>query len=357
MTRKQEFRDAAFDRPVTSQDVAERAQVSRAAVSRTFSRNGSVSDKTRAKVLKAAEELGYQVNMLGRSMNRQRVELIGVLVRRLQDPFRAALTEALLQAISTRGQEVIVTEISGASESEAAVQRFVQYRVSGVVVTSGSPPAAIANECLRFGVPVVTINRGCELDHVDVVRSDNAEGARLAAERLLAAGCRHLGFLNVEGGTYSGAARGVAFVEALAPYMVDGQVSFRQVSATEAGYRGGYTAALALRDAAAALDGVFCANDLLACGLLDGLRGELGLEIPGDISVIGFDDIPAASWGSYRLTTLRQDATAIAEVAVNCLLGAGDREGAGRRIHVVPTAMVERGTVAPRLSPGSEGTP
>ncbi|MCG8435000.1 MAG: LacI family DNA-binding transcriptional regulator [Gammaproteobacteria bacterium] len=348
MARKLSLSNKPAAHPVTSKDVAERAKVSRAAVSRTFSGNGSISEQTRNKVLKAAKELGYRVNMLGRSMNRQRADLVGLVVWRPQDPFRMVLLESLLQAIAGQGLEAIVTEVGSEADSGHAVERFVQYRVAGVIIISGSPPASVARECAELDIPVVMINREGKRRHADVVRSDNASSAQLVAERFLGAGCRRLGFLNVEGGTYSGADRGACFEEALTPHLASGAVSFHRLKAPSADYDGGYAATCALRDLPVTLDGVFCANDLLACGFLDGLRNELQLDVPGDIAVIGFDDIPVASWHNYRLTTIKQNTEAIAVTAVDRLLNDMDRRGRRRKIFLVPTTLIDRSTVGPR---------
>jgi len=337
----------AAGRPVTSHDVARLAAVSRATVSRSLANDPSVAVETRNRVLRAAADLGYQVNMLGRSMTRQKADLIGVVVRRLQDPFRIAQLEPLLRAIARAGYDAIVTQITNQEESDRAMRRFVQYRVSGVIVTSGSPPPAIAADCVRLEIPVVVTNQDSVLPHIDIVRSDNAAGARLAAQHLIESGRRRLAFLNVEGGTYSGRSRGEAFAEALTPEIRRRRVSFRLLSAATADYQGGYAAAAGLDPAEGCPDGVLAANDGLACGFIDGLRRETALRVPEEIAVIGFDDIAVADWRSYDLTTIRQDVDLLAETTMDCLRARIARYRTPRRVHVVPVTLVERGSAAP----------
>lgn len=313
-------------RPVTAQDVAERAGVSRSAVSRTFSNNGSVAQATREKVLKAAEELGYQVNMLAQSMNRQRSTLIGVVTTRLSDPFRSALLEKLLQEIQQAGFQALVTEIGNEEELEPTLRRFTQFRVSGVIVTSGQPPSALVAECVRLKIPVVAINRESALAGVDIVKSDNRAGAAMAANQLLAVGCRHLVWVNVMNSTWSGIARAEGFRQALTDVLASDNVRLSELIADDAGYEGGRLAAHRLHhqlttDHHKSIEpavGVFCANAQIACGFLDGMR-EKGMDAPADFQLIGFDDTPQTRFYSYRLSTLRQNIDELASKALHCL--------------------------------------
>lgn len=339
MTRKR--RDNGV-RPITAQAVADQAGVSRATVSRIMSGQARVAPETRDRVVAAAQALGYQVNMLGRGMNRQRSDLVGIVVRGATDPYRASLFEALLREIDARGLQSLVSEIGDEAALDRTIARFLQYRVTGVLVTSGAPPIALAEECARLGIPVVAINRAVTIDGVDAVLSDNETGGRLAADALLAAGRRHLGFLGVEGGTYSGLARSAAFVTALAPALAAGRATFRPVTATGPDHDAGAAAAAdAFR---MPLDGLFCASDVLACGFLDGARA-MGCEIPRDLSVIGFDDVPQAGLAPYRLTTIRQDAGRIAARAVGLMLDRAEDPGRPAVVETVPVALVPRATV------------
>ena len=213
--------DAPRKQAVTAEDVARRAGVSRAVVSRALSSNGSISPATREKVLQAARELGYQVNFLAQGLNRQRSQLIGVIVARIGDPFRSSLLEGLLHEIQRRGYQALVSEITGEEDLVNTLRRFTQFRVSGVIVTSGRPPEAIVNECVSQQIPVVGINRPPDMPWVDFICSDNQRGAQLAAEQLWRSGCRRFGWLNHQASTWAGRMRGEAFVQALQQLGVD----------------------------------------------------------------------------------------------------------------------------------------
>lgn len=230
-------------------------------VSRALSNNGSISPDARARVLRAAEELGYQVNFLARGLNRQRSHLIGVIVSRISDPFRSTLLDALLNEIQRRGFQALVSEIHSEQDLAQTLRRFAQFRVSGVIVTSGQPPEALVNECVQQHIPVVGINRQPTIPGVDYVCSDNAAGAELAADQLLRSGCQRFGWLNHHPSTGRPHAR-EAFGRALQTRRWTSNAT-AILACQQEGYAGGLQAA-ALADEA--LEGIFCANAQLACG-------------------------------------------------------------------------------------------
>lgn len=330
---------------VTAEDVAKRAGVSRAVVSRALSNNGSISPATKERVLIAAQELGYQVNFLAQGLNRQRSHLIGVIVARIGDPFRSALLEGLLHEIQRRGYQALVTEITGEQDLAPTLRRFTQFRVSGVIVTSGTPPAAIVNECVSQQIPVVGINRHPDIPFVDFVCSDNGCGARLAAGQLFRSGCRRFGWLNNRDSTWAGMTRGEAFLQALAQLGVDTQQTVSWLTAHEEGYEGGFQAALACAEPLP--DGVFCANAQLACGFLDGMR-QRGKFAPQDFHLIGFDNTPQSGQYSYQLTTLHQDVEEISRRALTRLLERAGNPLQPSRVEWVKVELIHRQT-SPRI--------
>ena len=330
---------------VTAEDVAKRAGVSRAVVSRALSSNGSISPSTKEKVLRAAQELGYQVNFLAQGLNRQRSHLIGVIVARIGDPFRSSLLEGLLHEIQRRGYQALVTEITGEQDLTPTLRRFTQFRVSGVIVTSGKPPAALVNECVSQQIPVVGINRQPDIPLVDFVCSDNDSGARQAAEQLFHSGCRRFGWLNNTGSTWAGMMRGEAFYQALHQLGVDTQRHLRGITASEEGYEGGFQAARTWEGELPA--GIFCANAQLACGFLDGMR-QRGKFAPQDFHLIGFDNTPQSRQFSYQLTTLHQDVAEIAHRALTRLLERAKNPLQPSRIEWVKVELIHRQT-SPRI--------
>ncbi len=234
-----------------------------------------------------------------------------------------------------------MSEIRSEQDLAHTLRRFTQFRVSGVIVTSGQPPEALVNECVQQHIPVVGINRQPTSRGVDYVCSDNAP-RELAADQLLHSGCQRFGWLNHSPSTWAGRMRGEAFSLALQARGVNVERDLAILACPEEGYAGGLQAA-ALADEA--LEGIFCANAQLACGFLDGMR-QRGREAPEDFQLIGFDNTPPTAQYSYQLTTLHQDVAAISRQALARLL-----ERAADPLQPSRTTWVEVTLIHRRTSP------
>jgi DNA-binding LacI/PurR family transcriptional regulator len=337
---------------VTAADVARLAGVSRSAVSRTFTEGASVAPDTRAKVLKAAEALGYQVNMLARGMIQKQSNLVGVVVPGFDNPFVQRLLGPLTHHLALRSLAPLLMDASEPDQMAHTLRHLLQYRIAGVILTSGAPPTQLAREYLRLRIPVTMINRSAEVEGVDVINSDNGGGGALAAQLLLSSGATRIAFLTTASPNHSAAERGQGFKRALARELRAGAATLRVVNARAAVYQGGFDAGeLLFSPAAERPDGVFCANDALACGLLDAARLRFGLRIPQDLSIVGFDDIPLAGLAAYDLSTVRQDTDALAQRAVDCLMERIERPEMPGRVIQLPVSLVQRGSARHATAP------
>ncbi|WP_279327361.1 LacI family DNA-binding transcriptional regulator [Chelativorans petroleitrophicus] len=320
---------------VTSFDVARRAGVSRAAVSRTFTPNASVSPETREKVIKAAKELGYRVNYLARSLINRRSDFVGVVAAGMDNPFRAMQIEQITKSLVRRNFRPILLPADQGESADHVMNQLLHYNVSGVLVTSDAPPTALCAEFAAAGVPIVLINKADTIPSVDRVISDNAAAGRLAATTLVEAGARRLAVVAAAAPSYTARCRQQAFVSAC--YSM--QVEARVISVAVNDYDHGVAAAERLEGA----DGVFCVNDYMACGLIDGLRRK-GNGAAEAIRVIGHDDIPQAAWSAYELTTIRQPSDLQAEQAINLLVSRMDEPSTPERVETTPVTLVRRRT-------------
>ena len=326
---------------VTAADVAQHAGVSRSAVSRAFTPGASVSKDARERIRMAADHLGYRVNRLAQSLNNSRSNLIGLVGTDLQQPFHAELLAALSGALLADGFQCMLLNAANATRDIGAlITRVLEYRVCAIVVMAGTPPSRIVMECLNNGVPVILINKLIPRLAVDTVIADHAAGGRLAAEQLLAAGCRRLAVVSSAARTASLLGRIDAFRARAAGSRM--RVRLWQDGPTD--YRSGYDAARAVL-ADGKVDGVFCVTDLLAVGFLDAARHECGRRVPDELSVIGFDDIPQAGWSAYRLTTFRQPVAALADAVMDAIRRRADEPGAPPRLATIPVELVARSTV------------
>lgn len=336
----------------TSFDVARRAGVSRSTVSRAFTHGARISPEVRARVLDAADQLGYRVNALARGLQSGHSNLVGIVASRLDTPFRALQVRSLAQGLLREGMNPVLLVADGGKDVRALIQNILAYSVAGVIVTSDTPSHEVIRACNRAGVPVVMINRGQAAAGADSVCIDLAEAGQAAFEMLQSGGTTRFGLLAPEVKTYSVAGRADAFLACcrraghpVLHFASDGQ-------SHAAGKAAGDAVLAALE--AGGLDGLFCATDLLALGVLDRLRHERGVDIPGALQVVGFDDIEQASWSAYGLSTIRQHVADQAEAAVDLAMKRLADPDRPFEMRIVGVSSVSRGTtLAPldRLHP------
>ena len=333
---------------VTAEQVARLAEVSISAVSRTFTEGASVSPKMRKKVLEAADKLGYQVNFLARSFHKQKIPLIGIVVAELNTPFRSQLLSDLIHVIQSSGLNVMICETGKGQEEKEVFVQFLQYRVSGVVILSGTPSELIVNICAEQGIPTAAINRKCTLEVVDEVISDNLRSGAMASELLLAAGCKKLVFVNKEESTFSGMERGTAFLKSLAEKVVSDGRQFNTHYVPNDDMKSGMMIARKLFAAKAAPDGIFAANDMLACGIIEGARTYHERVAGRDFSIIGFDDVDCSGWPSFQLSTFKQDTLALAKQAMTRVQERISDPAKIKTTDIMPIRFIDRSSITGR---------
>jgi DNA-binding LacI/PurR family transcriptional regulator len=325
--------------PVTSSDVAKRAKVSQSAVSRTFAGGASVSDGTRQKVLKAADQLGYRPNALARAMISGRSRLVALLVAYLDNHFYPVVLEQMARALQAHDYHVLLF-MTDFGDQDRVVAKMLEYQVDGIVMVSATLSSSLARECADTGTPVVLLNRYSPSTPTSSVTSDNLEGGRLLAHFLADGRHKRVAFIAGHEDSSTSRDREAGFFKGLAER---GMTCFaRDV--------GGYTAAGAAEATRRLLsprqrpDAMFVANDHMAFATIDVARREFGLRIPQDLSVVGYDDVPEASWDAYALTTVAQPAKDMVDTTVSILLEQMERKVVTRRAAVLPIRLVVRGS-------------
>lgn len=306
---------------VTSLEVAELAGVSRSAVSRVFTPGASVSERTAVKVRRAADVLGYRPNVLARGLMTGRSRMIGLVVAYLDNHFYPGVLERLSTALQAQGYHVLVFMASqSAGNLDRVAEEILDYQVDGLILASVEMTSDIAARCRATGVPVVLFNRRQNEAGELAVVSDNVAGGRLVAEHLLARGYRRIGYIAGVAGASTQADREAGFRDGLA------RAGLSPVARAVGDFNpeGARAAARAMFDRPDHPEAVFVANDYMAFMVMDVLRAELGLRIPCDVAVAGFDDVPVASWPAYDLTSVRQDAGAMVAATLELLLASID---------------------------------
>jgi len=300
---------------VTSSDVAQLANVSQSAVSRTFTEGASVSEETREKVLTAARTLGYRPNKLARSLISGRSHIVGLVVAYLENHFYPIVIEQLSRALQAHGYHVLLF-MSEPGKQDEVIQEILQYQIDGVVLASVTLSSHIAEECAQLGVPLVLFNRYIPDAHASSIISNNISGGRQLARFLTDNGHQRIAYIAGLENSSTNVEREQGFREGLAEaglelwqYAVGNYVSEEAAVATRSMLKKGELP-----------DAVFVANDHMAFTVMDVMRSEFKLSIPDDISVVGYDNVPEAAWPAYNLTTFEQPLDVMISDTVDILL-------------------------------------
>jgi len=325
----------------TLRDVAERAGVSRSAVSRTFTEGASVSAKTRAKVEKAALELGYSPNALASSLTTGRTKLIGLISNNFHNPLFLEVFDLFTRGLQDRGLRPLLVNLSDETDPAQSVQMLRQYSVDGVIVASSTLAPSFAEAFKHAGMPVVhSFGRFSTAPNVHVVGIDNVAAGRMAAEALIARGYKRVAFLGGPEKATSTQDRAFGFFGALRERPeIEVTISYASAYSFDAG-RVEMTRLL-MTDPAEAY---FCGDDVLSVGALSAVQ-EAGLSVPGDIGLIGLNDMDMARWQNIDLTTIRQPIAEIIGASIELVVGTIEAPDRHPETRLFPCRVVERGTL------------
>jgi DNA-binding LacI/PurR family transcriptional regulator len=305
------------NKPVTSYDVAREAGVSQSAVSRYFTPGASVSARTRAKILMAVNKLGYQPNAIARSLITRRSSLVAVIVANFG--FNPEFTSVLGRALRDRGLNALLFTLDHESEADNVIDQLWQYRVAGVVAAVTLPARHIEMLAQRE-IPLISVNRVYDDFPVSSVACDQSEGERWLVDQLCAAGHRNVAIVAGPEDSPVSKQRVSSAADRLASV---GKKPIEIVTA-DFTYQGGRDAMRKLMAGRKRPDAVICANDMLAMGCMDEARYALGMKVPDDVSIVGFDGSAAGQWASYDLVTIRQPTGMMVEAAIDMLMARVD---------------------------------
>ena len=328
----------------TLRDVALLAGVSTSAVSRTFTAGASVSPIMRAKVELAAAELGYHPNFLAASLTTGRTKLIGLVSNNFHNPVFLEVFDLFTRALQDRGLRPLLVNLSDETDPEASVRMLQQYSVDGVVVASSTLPAGFAEAFARAGMPVVhSFGRKTDAPLVHVVGVDNVACGRMAARELIARGYARVGFLGGPKAATSTQDRLTGFQGAIARHKdVSLSISYTSAYSFEAGRA---EMQRLLLDTPA--EAYFCGDDVLSIGALSALA-DAGLAVPGDVGIIGFNDMEMAGWANIGLTTIHQPVAKIIAASVDLVVALVDAPDTPPAVRLFPCHVVARKTLRER---------
>ncbi|MFN8488275.1 MAG: LacI family DNA-binding transcriptional regulator [Caldilineaceae bacterium] len=321
--------------------VAEKAQVSISTVSRALNDSGSISKRTKDKVLAAAQELGYRHNSIASSLRSKRSSFIGLLVPDVDNEFFSSLASAIEQAILQRGFSLFLCNTMEDQEIENRyVESLLDSQVMGIILVSAGLKSH--PQLVRKNLPVVFVDRvgsDLEIPHRVVIESDNEKGGRLAAEQLLKRGVQRFVFLGDQRNMHGMRNREKGFAEYL-----------RANGTAAANYHRDYipVSAFAAREKICAIyekfpfDGLFCGTDTIALGAMRGLA-DIGLAMPADVQLIGFDGIRVGEFTIPSMSTIRQNIERMGKIASESIIRMVTGDQSGETI-ILPVDFVARET-------------
>lgn len=335
------------------QEVARAAGVSTASVSRFLA--GQRIRRAR-EVQEAIDALAYQPSRVARSLRSGRHDSVGVIVPDITNPYFAALVKGIERELRCCGQQVILGNSDEDAEREKSLVDELSQRTDGIIMAPFAEYDDAPSTLARAGVPLVLVDRettsGNELDRVLV---DNASGVEQAIDHLVALGHAHIGAISGPLTSSPGRSRHEAFLSSLERHGLDVDESVVRVS--DFRDSGGHRAMREIWMAERRPTAVFVGNNLMTMGALTALR-ELGVRLPGELSLVGFDDVPLGALLDPPLTAISRPDVEQGATAGRLLLerlGADDADRPARRI-VMPVQMVVRGSTGP-LPPTTKGSP
>ena len=309
----------------TIADVAARAGVSTATVSRVLAGVGQARPETRARVLDAARVLDYRPSEVARSLKRRSTQTLGLIITDIENPYFPQLVRSVEDAARASGYSVLLCNAADDPEREASyLALLVDRRVDGLVIAASSLGVRHGEWLAAPPIPVVLVNTAAPDVGLPTITSDNELGGRMAADHLLGLGHRRFGYLMPPPRNVDAPVRvaGVRAALASANLPVDALTE----ATGDATVRGGETAAHELIDRAPDTTAIIAYNDLMAIGALRALAGR-GRRVPDDVSVVGFDDVALAAYVGPPLTTIAQRTDEMGRWAVAQLTGDGNGAG------------------------------
>ncbi|MCA9319019.1 LacI family DNA-binding transcriptional regulator, partial [Candidatus Saccharibacteria bacterium] len=315
-------------------------------VSRAFYPNAVIADATRKAVLERAGEIGYRPNPFAQSLITKKTQIVGMVVSDLTNPFYPEVMTRLTSLLQKQGMNVMLASAQQPDGIDEAVDLLLTYQPDLMIVLATNLKSHARERCEAAGAPVIFFNR-LSADGLGYgVSCDNIEGGRRAAKYLADLGHKNLLYVSAFPDASTNIERQRGFCDQA---MESGLEPPQVIEAGRFSYEAGYEAGLTVQHLPQRPDGVLCANDIVAIGFIEGVQEGVGLRVPEDISVVGYDNIAMAAWPSHRLTTIAQPLeimmAATVELASELATSADIQQ---RILHISPGPLVERDTVADR---------
>jgi len=346
-----------FRTPPTILDVALEAGVSKSTVSNVVRDATGVSEATRRRVREAIERLGYRPNVIARQLVKRRTEILGVVVGDLFNPFFAEMAKMIERHAASRGYTAMFCNTEGDSQSEIeGVESLLEHRVAGIVFLAFSGESRAMREAVEQRVPVIFV--ACSGDAGDVVSVDDVQGGKLATEHLIAAGHRRIAYLSVpELEERSDLMRLQGYEDALRAAGLGPPLRISWSPPADQGVVDGEARKLVdVLTGPERVTGVFASNDFAGIYLQE-FADRYHLSVPGDLSIVGFDDIAMSGLARIALTTVAQPREQLARLGIETLVARIEGKLTGPpQTRLIGVELVKRRSTAPLIEAAPDRT-
>ena len=329
-------------KPVTSIDVAREAKVSQATVSRVFSMHPNVSVETYNKVIQAANRLGYTPNAIARSLSSKRTNIIAIVTIDFVSPHRSTIISKLSKRFQQEGKQILYFETGLEQDIHTILQQILPYQVDGIVITSASVGAESNKTAIGSDIPIVIFNKHNRTKGIHAVCSDNVESGRMVATYLYERGYRSFAYVGSSMFRVTSNLRRNGFVQRLREFGISDCLCVEGNYTYESGRKAMQT--IWEKRKSHLPKAVFCADDLMAIGVLDAARYDYSLRVPEDMAICGFDDIEMASWQGINLTTVHQPIDEMVDETCRYIMEQLHHRDESEGLCLFPCSIKERST-------------
>jgi LacI family transcriptional regulator len=337
------------ERQLNIGEIARRANVSTATVSRTLNQSGAVRPETARKVWRVAAALNYYPNSHARTLVSGRSRLLGLIVSDITNPFFPELVRSFEALAAHHQYDLILTSTDyQTARMTGCVRRMLERKVDGVAIMTSEMDLGLIKDLARRGIPLVFMDVGRVGPRMSHVLIDYANGIRQAVDHVASLGHKRIGFISGPLELHSARTRRQAFLDGLRAHRIKPDPRLIREGTHTA--EGGREAMAAVLRGGKAPTAVVCSNDWTAIGALHAID-EAGLEVPSDISLVGFDDIPLATFTSPPLTSVRMSAGDVGSTAFEALFRLIGGERLEGDVYQVPTKLVVRDSTAKPKKP------
>jgi len=333
----------------TIKDIAKKVNVSFATVSRALNNKNGVKRETRARVLEAAHSLNYRPNAIARGLVKRQTHSIGLVIPDITNPFFPEVARGIEDGAQEEGYNVFLCNTNWEVKREVQyLNLLIEKRVDGIIIAPIHNQVEGLVNSLQDRIPVVYVSKAPLNSENSFVVIDNVRGGFLATRHLIECGYKGIGFIGASAGSpscghsLSVAERLEGYKLALKKYGMEPEERFIRFGDFKR--ESGYNIIKRMIEEKDFPRAVFGENDLLALGVMQGVK-EMGLFVPGDVAVVGFDDIPLAGFPEIQLTTICQPKAEMGKIAVSILLEQmkrGDGETVNRKVILEPQLIVRK---------------